>query len=175
MNKQRYPHITEVTPGYITKPQSIAFTTTLQIPGFSWQCHLKMTYALIRHFPPEMPYGFVRFCFLFFILPLPRFPNDNVWPPRLTVPEFWPVTGHGKKLIVFRPRATPRVGAWGAPNTPKSQGHFWKKMGMPQGLQALSSSYTCKPRYTWYANIKVSFHRHEWTPGMSIVIQVHVW
>ena len=35
--------------------------------------------CVIRHSPPGMPYGFVRFfLFLFFfILPPPRFPDDN--------------------------------------------------------------------------------------------------
>ena len=52
-------------------------------------------------------------------LPRTRFPNDNFWPPRRTVPEFWLVTGHGKrkKCIIFWPRATPGWGR-GAPQTP---------------------------------------------------------
>ena len=78
-----------------------------------------------------MPYGFVRiflffflfFFFLFFILPPSRFPDDNFWPPRQTVPEFLPVTGHGhRKRCIPTPRGPRRGGggAWGAPNTPKS-------------------------------------------------------
>ena len=61
------------------------------------------------------------FCFLFFILPPPKFPDDNFWLPRRTVSEFLPVTGHGqrKKCIVFRPRATPWWGR-GAPQTPQA-------------------------------------------------------
>ena len=48
----------------------------------------------------------------FFLLPPPRFPNDNFWPPSRTAPEFKPVTGHGhrEECIVFWPRATPGVG-----------------------------------------------------------------
>ena len=93
-------------------------------------------YPIIRHSPPGMPYGFFFF-FFFFILPPPRFPDDNFWPPSRTVPEFWPVTGHGhrKKCIDFRPRATPGWGV-GPPKHPpppffvcvsEPQEHFWKK------------------------------------------------
>ena len=61
---------------------------------------------------------FIYFLF-FLLLPPPRFPDDNFWPPSRTAPEFKPVTGHGhrKKCIVFRPRATPGWGR-GAPQTP---------------------------------------------------------
>ena len=83
---------------------------------------LDVFHCIIRYSPPGMPYGFVRIFILFFIVFIllpPRFPDDNFWPPRRTVPEFWPVTGHGhrKKCIVFRPRTTPGWGR-GAPQTP---------------------------------------------------------
>ena len=72
------------------------------------------------------PYGFVRiffilFLFIFFLLPPPRFPDDNFCPPSRTAPEFKPVTchGHRKKCIIFRPRATPGWGR-GAPQTPQN-------------------------------------------------------
>ena len=81
------------------------------------QCHF------VRHSPPGMPYGFVRIIifYLFFILPPPRFLDDNFWPPSRTVPEFWPVTvhGHRKKCVVFRHRATPGWGRLGRPKHPK--------------------------------------------------------
>ena len=69
-----------------------------------------------------MPYGFVRiFIFFLLLLPPPRFPDDNFWPPSRTAPEFKPFTGHGhrKKCIVFQPRATPGWGR-GAPQTPQN-------------------------------------------------------
>ena len=80
-------------------------------------------FPIIRHSPPGMPYGFVRifiylfFLFIFFILPPPRFPDDNFWPPSQLSSRILAGHGHRKKCIVFQPRATPGWGR-GAPKPP---------------------------------------------------------
>ena len=54
-----------------------------------------------------------------FILPPPRFPDDNFWPPSQLSSRILAGHGHRKKCIIFRPRATPGWGR-GAPQTPQS-------------------------------------------------------
>ena len=45
---------------------------------------------VIRHSPPGMPYGFVRFFFFFFfLLPPPRFPDDNCACVSEAQEHFW--------------------------------------------------------------------------------------
>ena len=92
-----------------------------------------------------MPYGFVRiflFFIYFFILPPPRFPDDNFWPPSRTAPELnrshVMVIG---RSVLFSDPARPPGGGVGRPKHPKipprkiflfacvsePQEHFWKK------------------------------------------------
>ena len=110
-------------------------------------------WVLIRHSPPGMPYGFVNifnlilFFSCFFILPPPRFTDDNFWPRVMVI----------GRSVSFSDPARPPGGGVGCPKHPKipppKKENFRRKL--------LSSLVCMGPELVYYIGVT------SWYPGVT--------